>query len=97
MFDTFTVSLLKKKVVFFFEEFVYLYAKIIMLFFKYIFIEKSSLDMLPNISFCSWYVAVAQQESIVLAAQKVVGSIPKELSYWQKKLSLKVALDKSVC
>ncbi len=44
-------------------------------------------------------VPVAQWWNIVLTAQKVVGSIPREHTYWQKMYSLNallVALDKSV-
>ncbi len=33
-------------------------------------------------------VPVTQWQSIALAAQKVVGSIPKEHTYWQKMYSL---------
>ncbi len=39
-------------------------------------------------------VPVAQ--SIALAMQKFVGSIPKEHTYWQKKMYSLNALDKSV-
>ncbi len=37
--------------------------------------------VLPYMVYC---VPVAQWQSIVLAAQKVVGSIPRKHTYWQK-------------
>ncbi len=48
-----------------------------------------------------WFYDVAQWLEHCVSSAKVVGSIPREHMYWQKKMynlnALQVALDKSVC
>ncbi len=54
-----------------------------------IYISNKCCSLKPKAYFKLSPVPVAQQ-SIALAAQKVVGSIPREQTYWQKMYSLNI-------